>query len=145
MKTIILLLFPFCISAQQYISGGIGASTHAAILHIETGYIYKYAAFEIAGLVPLDQRTPVAIALHAGLFIPAGKWSFMALAGPEYHYQELYKNKIIQPKIQLSGRIRVLLDNPVEEDNLRIFAGVGYGSGSWIGEAGIQVIITKNN
>lgn len=139
MKTLIFLLFPFASFSQQYISAGLAASTHAAILHVETGYVYKYAIVELAGVVPLDQRTPIAAAFHAGVSVPLGKWSIEALAGPEYHYQELYKEKIVQRKIQPSGRLRVLLDNPVEEDNLRLFAGVGWAVGGVMGEAGIRV------
>src|SRR5205814_7903517 len=116
------------------------ASTTAPIAHIEYGATAHYFITELAGLVPLDQTHPITLALHAGFFIPLNKWSVEALAGAEYHYQELYRDKVIQPKIQPSFRFRVLRDNPCEEDNLRIFAGAGYGSGMVFGECGIRVM-----
>lgn len=140
MKTLIFLLIPFASLSQQYLSGGLAASQHAPILHVETGYTYKYFITEIAGVVPLDQRTPIAAAFHVGVSVPLGKWSIEALAGPEYHYQELYIKDNVVSKIQFSGRLRVLVDNPVEEDNLRLFVGGGWAVGSLIGEAGIRVV-----
>lgn len=149
MKPLLFILIPLSSFAQPYIGGGLALGTYTKTVHrnyvpalnVTAGYIVHYAAIEAYTLVPLDNNHPISIAFHAGIYIP-GDVSFMLLAGPEYHYQELYKYPLDEKQTQrpvwnLSGVLRCM--KAVNETN--IFISAGYAQGMPVAGVGILTVI----
>ncbi len=158
MKTLILFLLPLSLTAKPYLGGSLALVTYTKTVQrsytpmrqVEASYILKYAAAETMVTVPLDNNHPLAVALHAGVNIPFGRFSAMILAGPEYHYQELYKypldeKKTLRPAVNFSGIVRICMDNPFEEDNARVFVSLGYSVGMPVVGVGIVAKIGNKN